>query len=615
MPGIAGLIGNIGREEGLRRVREMLKSMMHEPFYTTGVYSNEQLGLYAGWVVHPNSFCDCMPVKSADGRTILLLDGEVFNATERSGISGGFDASYLAQLYEERGEAFFEELNGTFSGVMLNSATRTVRLFNDRIGFQKTYYFEDSQGLFYFSSEAKSLLRVIPTTREFDREGLSQFLGYGCTFGDKTLYKGVSLMPAASAWEFHPNTPVKKKTYFRPSDWKTDKPVDPQTFYEQFTETFRRVVPRYFQGPLTAVSLTGGWDTRMILASLRAGPGEHPCYTFGGLSGETVDVRLARKIAKIAGQDHTVLNIQPDFLSDFGKHAQETVHVSDGYSDVCLTHELYLNRMARKITQARVTGNFGSEILRGMNTFKPLGLDPVYLRDFRNDIESAKEQWISDGETNRAAFAIFKEIPWKLTAVSRLAKSQLSLRSPFLDNEVLKLACLYPALVGSDSDVAGSLARHEYPELLGIPTDRGQSGSGGSLICAFRRLFYMATFKIDYMLNEGTPDYVSILSDAVSADYVLPVRHKFLEYRRWFRGPLRGYVEDILGGDHTFVSGLFGRKAVEQTLRNNASGLRNEMVEINALLTLELIDRCLLRQPYEINHDAVAEIAVTDGSC
>jgi asparagine synthetase B (glutamine-hydrolysing) len=89
-----------------------------------------------------------MPVKSADGRTILLLDGEVFNATERSGISGGFDASYLAQLYEERGEAFFEELNGTFSGVMLNSATRTVRLFNDRIGFQKTYYFEDSQGLF-----------------------------------------------------------------------------------------------------------------------------------------------------------------------------------------------------------------------------------------------------------------------------------------------------------------------------------------------------------------------------------------------------------------------------------------------------------------------------------
>jgi hypothetical protein len=70
MPGIAGLIGNIRKEEGLRRVEAMLQAMTYEPFYSTGVYSNEQLGVYAGWVVHPNSFSDCMPVRSADGRTI-----------------------------------------------------------------------------------------------------------------------------------------------------------------------------------------------------------------------------------------------------------------------------------------------------------------------------------------------------------------------------------------------------------------------------------------------------------------------------------------------------------------------------------------------------------------
>ena len=614
MPGIAGLIGHLSKEEGLRRVDEMLQAMTYEPFYSTGVYCNEQLGVYAGWVVHPNSFCDCMPVKSADGRTVLLLDGEVFNLTE-SGAFGRFDASYLAQFYEERGESFFAELNGTFSGLVVNAATRSVKLFNDRMGFQKTYYVEDSHGLFYFSSEAKSLLRAVPSTRELDREGLAQFLGYGCTFGEKTLYKQVSLMPAASVWEFRPKAPVQKKTYFRPSDWQIQPSMDSKSFYERVTKTFRKVVPRYFAGPLTAVSLTGGWDTRMILASLGARRGERPCYTFAAPSGESVDVRLARKIAKVAGQDHTVLKLQPDFLNDFAKHAEKAVYVGDGYSDVCLTHELYLSRMAREIAPARVTGNFGSEILRGVSTFKEIGLRADYVRDFEADIRRAKEEWRADAETNRAAFAIFKEIPWKLTAVSRLAKSQLSLRSPFLDNELLQLACGYPGLVGSDSRLAVALVQHERPELLCIETDRGEAGLGGPLRSTMRRAFYSITFKLDYMLTEGTPDFVSALSDSVSTDYVLPVRHKFLEYRRWFRGPLRDYVEDILGGDDTFVSGLFGKKPVQRTLRDNATGLRNELVDINALLTLELIDKCLLRKPYELKHNAVLEIPVSESSC
>jgi asparagine synthase (glutamine-hydrolysing) len=614
MPGIAGLIGNIRKEEGLRRVEAMLQAMTYEPFYSTGVYSNEQLGVYAGWVVHPNSFSDCMPVRSADGRTVLLLDGEVFNSTDQSGELPRIDASYLAQLYEDHGEAFFEKLNGTFSGMVVNSTDRSVKLFNDRLGFQKTYCFEDSRGLFYFSSEAKSLLCIEPSTREFDREGLAQFLGYGCTFGEKTLYKGISLMPAASVWELRPNTPVKKKTYFRPSDWQVETPIDTNSFYEKFTETFQKVVPRYFSSPGAAVSLTGGWDTRMILACLRPGRGQHPCYTFGGISGESLDVRLAREIAKVAGQDHTVLRLQSDFLTDFGMHAEKTVYVGDGYSDVCYTHEIYLNRMARGISGVRVTGNFGSEILRGMTTFKEIGLRPDYLRDFGIEISKAKEQWINDDETNRAAFAIFKEIPWKLTAVSRLAESQLSLRSPYLDNEVLKLACQYPSLVGLDSRLPAALVKQVCPGLLSVETDRGEAGLKGPLRSALSSVFNSVIFKLDYLLTEGTPDFVSILSDAVSADYLLPVRHKFLEYRRWFRGPLRGYVEDTLRGNHTFVSGLFGKKVVERTLADNASGLRNELVDINMLLTLELTNKCLLRQPDDLNRNAAAEISVSESN-
>src|SRR5215471_2818533 len=129
MPGIAGVIGRLRREEGVHKVEEMLLAMSHERFYLTGLYANEQLGAYVGWVVHPNSFCDCMPVKSRDGRTVLLVDGEVFNSSEKFGVGQRFDATYLARLYDELGDAFFPELNGTFSGIVLDSAARTVKLF------------------------------------------------------------------------------------------------------------------------------------------------------------------------------------------------------------------------------------------------------------------------------------------------------------------------------------------------------------------------------------------------------------------------------------------------------------------------------------------------------
>jgi len=175
MPGIAGLIGRLRKEDGLRRVQEMIQAMNYEPFYSTGFYANERLGVYAGWVVHPNSFSDCMPIRSRDGQTTLLFDGEVFNLGEQSGTVRSFDATPLAQRYQDLGEAFFSELNGTFSGIVVSSADQTVKLFNDRLGFQKMYCFDGSDA-FYFSSEAKSLLQVDPDTREFDREGLAQFL-------------------------------------------------------------------------------------------------------------------------------------------------------------------------------------------------------------------------------------------------------------------------------------------------------------------------------------------------------------------------------------------------------------------------------------------------------
>ena len=61
----------------------------------------------------------------------------------------------------------------------------------------------------------------------------------------------------------------------------------------------------------------------------------------------------------------------------------KTVSVTDGCFGATGAHELYLNAKARELAPIRLTGNFGSEVLRSMSTFKPLGLSQdLFTSDF-----------------------------------------------------------------------------------------------------------------------------------------------------------------------------------------------------------------------------------------
>src|SRR4030042_2129197 len=172
MPGIAGIISKKSHETNIEDLHLMINSMMHEPFYNSGKYVNEEIALYVGWVCHKDSFSDCMPVVSEKGDVLLVFSGENFAdkqvTDELKNHGHKFDssnASYLIHLYEENEERFFEQLNGWFSGILIDLRKRKVTLFNDRYGMQRIYYHEGKDE-FLFSSEAKSLLRVRPDLRQ-----------------------------------------------------------------------------------------------------------------------------------------------------------------------------------------------------------------------------------------------------------------------------------------------------------------------------------------------------------------------------------------------------------------------------------------------------------------
>src|SRR5450759_4349378 len=78
MPGIAGIISQRPAPECEVLVRSMVASMEHEQFYASGVYAAPEMGMYAGWVAHENSFAAGQVLFNERKDVALLFSGECF---------------------------------------------------------------------------------------------------------------------------------------------------------------------------------------------------------------------------------------------------------------------------------------------------------------------------------------------------------------------------------------------------------------------------------------------------------------------------------------------------------------------------------------------------------
>ena len=270
-------------------------------------------------------------------------------------------------------------------------------LFNDRYGMHRIYYHQ-SKDAFYFAAEAKAILAVRPDLRRMDSRGLGEFVSCGAVLENRTIFEGIHVLPPASAWVFRNGSLEQKRHAISiQGSGKNRRRSIRNPAIGNSEQTFTRNLPRYFAGrERIGMSLTGGLDTRMILACRKPDPGSLPCYTFGSMFRENQDVRVARRVAEICNQPHQIITAGQEFLSQFPRYAERAVYLTDGCVDVGRAPDLYLNERAREIAPVRMTGNYGGEVLRGVRAFKPVeppeGLfSPAFLSNIRRAAETYQE--------------------------------------------------------------------------------------------------------------------------------------------------------------------------------------------------------------------------------
>jgi asparagine synthase (glutamine-hydrolysing) len=267
--------------------------------------------------------------------------------------------------------------------------------------------------------------------------------------------------------------------------------------------------------------------------------------------------------------------------------------------DVSGAVELYVNRAASEIAPVRITGNYGSEIVRRQIAFRPRpakqGLhDPA----LRQQIERAAAMYnASRSRTHDLSFIAFQQVPWHHHARLAVERSQLIVRSPFLDTELVALLYRSPEARATDSAALLDLMHGRSRRLAELPTDRGLSHPAATLVSSLRRVIQSFTVRTEYAYDYGMPQWLNRVDEALRPlrlHRLFLGRHKFYHFRLWYRHQLADHIQAVLLDRRTLERSCFEAAALARMVRNHVSGRGNHTLEIHRALTHELTLRTLI---------------------
>src|SRR6185437_4568596 len=263
-----------------------LKSLARQRFVAAETFDWEQ-GVLDAWACPSQSAVENCIARTPDGFACCV--GPLW-------YRGRFGDPALRLLLDEIGGTVkIDEmaLRGNFA-LFLRKGKHCV-LMSDALGFVRVY--ASTYRAFYSTSWLAAC--AYAGRVELDEAAAAEYVLLGASHLDRTVAQGITTLPLAHAFDL-----AKRRTYPRlaASFW-TEAQV-PQTFNEAadmaegLLRSIFKDIAAAFPGRVRT-ALSGGFDSRLILAALLA-CGERPeLFVYGGLGSE--DIPIARAVAGGAG--------------------------------------------------------------------------------------------------------------------------------------------------------------------------------------------------------------------------------------------------------------------------------------------------------------------------
>jgi asparagine synthetase B (glutamine-hydrolysing) len=283
------------------------------------------------------------------------------------------DYELLPYLYDFYSTDIVNHITGWYNIFLVDATKQESLLLNDRLGYSPLYYYE-SDLFFVFASKiecilSSGLMSSLNFGIEFDVTTIAEQMFFNHSLSDNTFIKGIHTLPNALSISFNSHGTKWEKYWGIEEFFDLKKAGQKESFNlinNGLKTAISKVIPE--SGKEINLSLTGGWDSRVVLSLLMPEYKDKlRLYSFGAENSDDIIIP-----EYIAGKEHVRYDsyiLDQDYLDqDFIPDAQKTIELSNGTRNYKRTHYLYAIQKIASFSDMLVSGIFGDEVFKVAQT-------------------------------------------------------------------------------------------------------------------------------------------------------------------------------------------------------------------------------------------------------
>lgn len=235
-------------------------------------------------------------------------------------------------LYLRSGESFIHSIKGIFTIIIIFKDKFLI--FSDRSGIKKYFVYENGNE-FYISNSLKLISSHYSLVA--DKENSAMFLLFSHFIGNSTMFSGVTTSDPAGIIVYNGER-LTCRTYWDPGKLLKSRAPSRHTI-DYFTSGWLDILRGYidFLKPeRVTFTLTGGNDSRMILAGLQNIPCNLNGFTYG--DPRSHDSVISRKLADRSGLNHENYALPDPTEEWLGKVATKLVDAGGSLINIHRAH-------------------------------------------------------------------------------------------------------------------------------------------------------------------------------------------------------------------------------------------------------------------------------------
>lgn len=405
MCGIAGILNLDGAPASPVTLQAMTDVIAHRGPNGEGHWVQGPIGLgHRRLAIIDLSPAGHQPMQTADGRFIILYNGEVYNFREiRAELeTKGYqfhsqtDSEVVLNAFSEWGTECLSRFNGMFAFAIWDVKEQSLFLARDRYGIKPLYWAKFGNAIL-FGSEVKAILAHPAAQSALDLKGLMEYLTFQNFLTDKTLFKDISLMPAGCHMTIQKGQ-LESPSFVRYWDYQFEEPENPKTeneYIEELDHLFQQAVTRQMISDVdVGAYLSGGMDSGSITAIASKQVPNMRTFTCGfdmssasGLELTFDERQAAEKMSYLfKTEQYEMVMKAGDMERAMGAitHHLEEPRVGQSYPNY------YIAKLASKFNKVVLSGTGGDELFGG---YPWRYYRAVVNDDFEDYIDKYYEYW------------------------------------------------------------------------------------------------------------------------------------------------------------------------------------------------------------------------------